>query len=235
MIGEDTAEGIELGNETPIGEAFLAFQKYVKEQSRLGVLLTVCSKNDEENALDGLNHPDGLLKPSDFISIKANWEPKSENIAASAEEIGILPESFVFADDNPAEREIVRSQLNISAPEISSPEDYIRIFDRNGFFEPTSISKDDISRNEMYKANAERTRFAARFESYSDYLLSLNMTAEIEPFSSVYLPRITQLTNKSNQFNLTTKRYTQNEIEEISSKSTRTRASSSSNANGFTR
>ena len=74
-------------------------------------------------------HPDGLLKPSDFISIKANWEPKSENIAASAEEIGILPESFVFADDNPAEREIVRSQLYISAPEISSPEDYIRIFD----------------------------------------------------------------------------------------------------------
>ena len=73
VIGEDTAEGIELGNETPIGEAFLAFQKYVKEQSRLGVLLTVCSKNDEENALDGLNHPDGLLKPSDFISIKANW------------------------------------------------------------------------------------------------------------------------------------------------------------------
>lgn len=216
VIGEDTAEGIELGNETPIGEAFLAFQKYVKEQSRLGVLLTVCSKNDEENALDGLNHPDGLLKPSDFISIKANWEPKSENIAASAEEIGILPESFVFADDNPAEREIVRSQLNISAPEISSPEDYIRIFDRNGFFEPTSISKDDISRNEMYKANAERTRFAARFESYRDYLLSLNMTAEIEPFSAVYLPRITQLTNKSNQFNLTTKRYTQNEIEEIS-------------------
>lgn len=133
VIGEDTAEGIELGNETPIGEAFLAFQKYVKEQSRLGVLLTVCSKNDEENALDGLNHPDGLLKPSDFISIKANWEPKSENIAASAEEIEILPESFVFADDNPAEREIVRSQLNISAPEISSPEDYIRIFDRNGF------------------------------------------------------------------------------------------------------
>ena len=163
-----------------------------------------------------MNHPDGLLKPSDFISIKANWEPKSENIAASAEEIGILPESFVFADDNPAEREIVRSQLNISAPEISSPEDYIRIFDRNGFFEPTSISKDDISRNEMYKANAERTRFAARFESYRDYLLSLNMTAEIEPFSAVYLPRITQLTNKSNQFNLTTKRYTQNEIEEIS-------------------
>lgn len=215
VIGEDTAEGIELGNETPTGEAFLAFQKYIKEQSRLGVLLTVCSKNDEENALDGLNHPDGLLKPSDFISIKANWEPKSENIAASAEEIGILPESFVFADDNPAEREIVRSQLNISAPEICSPEDYIRIFDRNGFFEPSSISKDDISRNEMYKSNAERTQFAARFESYQDYLLSLNMTAEIEPFSAVYLQRITQLTNKSNQFNLTTKRYTQNEIEEI--------------------
>lgn len=215
VISDDTVEGIEIGNETPSGEAFLAFQNYVKEQTQLGVMLTVCSKNDEENALEGLNHPDGVLKPSDFISIKANWEPKNENIAASAEEISILPDSFVFVDDNPAEREIVRSQLNVSTPEISAPEEYIRVLDRNGFFEVTSLSDDDISRNDMYKANAQRIKSSAKFKSYNDYLLSLEMTAEIEEFSPVYLQRITQLTNKSNQFNLTTRRYTQNEIEEI--------------------
>lgn len=216
VIGDDTVEGIEIGHETASGEAFLAFHSYVKEQAQLGVMLTVCSKNDEENALEGLNHPQGILKPEDFISIKANWESKDRNISESADEIGILPESFVFADDNPAEREIVRSMLNISAPELSSPEEYITILDRNGFFEVTSFSQDDVSRNDMYKANIKRTQSVAKFESYNDYLLSLEMTAEIEPFTPVYLQRIVQLTNKSNQFNLTTRRYTQNEMEHIS-------------------
>ncbi len=215
VIGDDTVEGIEIGHETPLAEAYLAFQNYLKEQTQLGVLLTVCSKNDEENALDGLNHPDGVLKPEDFVSIKANWEPKDRNIAQSAEELGLLTESFVFVDDNPAEREIVSMQLGVSVPEMNAPEEYIRTIDRNGFFEVTQFSSDDISRNDMYKANLKRTQSAAKFESYRDYLLSLEMTAEIEPFSPVYIQRITQLTNKSNQFNLTTRRYTQNEIEEI--------------------
>ena len=217
VIGDDGVDGIEIGHETATAEAFYAFQKYVKEQQKIGVLLGVCSKNDYENAVTGLNHPDGVLKPDDFISIKANWEPKDSNIAVMAEEIGILPESIVFADDNPAEREIVSGQLNVQSPSLENPENYIKIIDRSGFFEVTSFSDDDINRNAMYKANAQRVKVSKKFENYDDYLLSLEMTAEIEEFKSIDLQRITQLTNKSNQFNLTTKRYTQNEIEKISS------------------
>lgn len=216
VIGDDGIDGIEIGHETAAAEAYLAFQKYIKEQQKIGVLLGVCSKNDYENAAAGLNHPDSILKPDDFINIKANWNPKDSNIAAMAEEIGILPESIVFADDNPAEREIVSGQFNIQTPLLESPENYINVIDRSGFFEVTSFSDDDINRNDMYKANAQRVKVSKKFENYDDYLLSLEMTAEIEEFKSIDLQRITQLTNKSNQFNLTAKRYTQNEIEEIS-------------------
>lgn len=219
VIGDDGVDGIEIGHETAAAEAFYAFQKYVKEQQKIGVLLGVCSKNDYENAVTGLNHPDGVLKPDDFISIKANWEPKDSNIAVMAEEIGILPESIVFADDNPAEREIVSGQLNVQSPSLENPENYIKIIDRSGFFEVTSFSDDDVNRNDMYKANAQRVKVSKKFENYDDYLLSLEMTAEIEEFQNIDLQRIAQLTNKSNQFNLTTKRYTQNEIEKISSDS----------------
>lgn len=219
VIGDDGVNGIEIGHETAAAEAFYAFQKYVKEQQKIGVLLGVCSKNDYENAVTGLNHPDGVLKPDDFISIKANWEPKDSNIAVMAEEIGILPESIIFADDNPAEREIVSGQLNVQSPSLENPENYIKIIDRSGFFEVTSFSDDDVNRNDMYKANAQRVKVSKKFENYDDYLLSLEMTAEIEEFQNIDLQRITQLTNKSNQFNLTTKRYNQNEIEKISSDS----------------
>lgn len=217
VIGDDGIDGIEIGHETALGEAFYAFQKYVKEQQKIGVLLGVCSKNDYENAVAGLNHPDGVLKPDDFISVKANWNPKDLNIEDMAEEIGILPESIVFADDNPAEREIVSGQLNVQSPALEGPESYIRVVDRSGFFEVTSFSEDDINRNAMYKANAKRAEVSKKFENYEDYLLSLEMTAEIGEFKSIDLQRITQLTNKSNQFNLTAKRYTQSEIEAISS------------------
>lgn len=216
VIGDDGVDGIEIGHETAAAESFLAFQKYIKEQKKIGVLLGVCSKNDYENAASGLNHPDAVLRPDDFINIKANWEPKDINISNMAQEIGILPESIVFADDNPAEREIVSSQLGVSAPKLSMPENYIREIDKNGFFEVTSFSDDDLKRNEMYKANAERAEVIKKFESYDDYLKSLEMKALIDSFKPLDLQRITQLTNKSNQFNLTTKRYTLAEIEKIS-------------------
>ena len=216
VVGDDGVDGIEIGHETATAEGYLAFQNYVKQQQKIGILLTVASKNDYENAVAGLNHPDGVLRPADFINIKANWEPKDMNISQMAQEIGILPESIVFADDNPAEREIVSAQLGIAAPVIDVPENYIRVIDRNGFFEVTSFSDDDIKRNDMYKANAQRAEVIKRFENYDDYLKSLEMTAVIDKFQSVDLQRITQLTNKSNQFNLTTRRYTQTEIEEIS-------------------
>ncbi len=215
VIGDDGVSGIDIGMETAAAEAYRAFQQYIKEQKQIGVMLSVCSKNDYENALAGLEHPDGVLKPDDFLCIKANWEPKDVNVENIAHETGILPESIVFADDNPAEREIVSSQLGIKTPELDNPEDYIRIIDRNGFFEVTAFTSDDLRRNEMYRQNAERAAVCRQYENYSDYLLSLEMKAVIEGFRSMYIPRITQLTNKSNQFNLTTKRYTQQEIEKV--------------------
>ena len=129
--------------------------------------------------------------------------------------MNILPESLVFVDDNPAEREIVRTHAEgVSVPEIGSPEQYVRVLDHNGYFEVTSLSEDDRKRNEMYKANAQRAAQQASFTDYGAYLKSLQMKAVIRPFEALYMARIAQLTNKSNQFNLTTKRYTQAQIEE---------------------
>jgi FkbH-like protein len=146
--------------------------------------------------------------------IKANWDPKDRNIAATAYTMNLGADSFVFVDDNPTERALVeRSIRGIAVPELGVPDSYIRIIDRNGFFEVTSFSADDAKRNEMYKANAQRELMQSEFADYGEYLLSLSMVGEIQPFSEIYIPRITQLTNKSNQFNLTTKRYTQSEIE----------------------
>ncbi len=216
VIGDDGLEGIEIGKENAEAESYDEFQRYVKEHKKLGVILAVCSKNDYENAVMGLEHPESVLSPDDFISIMANWESKDRNIAAIAEELSILPESIVFADDNPAERHIVSEQLGVAAPELTSPESYIRTLDRNGYFEVTSFSEDDLKRNDMYRENIQRERQRQSFENYEDYLLSLDMHAVIEDFRPVFLQRITQLTNKSNQFNLTTKRYTISEMEALS-------------------
>lgn len=222
IVGDDGVDNLELGQETSMGQAYQEFQQYLKAHKEIGVLLNVCSKNEEENAIAGLNHQDGILKPEDFIVIKANWEPKSRNIAQIAKELNIMPDSLVFVDDNPAEREIVRQQLEmVAVPEVSTVEHYIHEIDRHGYFEVVNLSKDDLERNKMYKANAERSKIEASFEHYEDYLLSLEMNAVIKPFESIYMSRIAQLTNKSNQFNLTTKRYSQAEIEEAAADETR--------------
>lgn len=216
IVGDDGVENLEIGKETAEAMAYFEFQQYVKAHKDLGVLLTVCSKNEEENALAGLSHPEGVLRPDDFVAIKANWLPKDKNIVDTAEELNILSEAFVFVDDNPAEREIVRGQLGGTAvPEIGEVTDYIRVLDRSGYFETVTLSEDDLKRNDMYRANAQRAKAQSRFADYHDYLLSLEMTAEIGDFSPLYLQRITQLTNKSNQFNLTTKRYTAEQMEAV--------------------
>ena len=179
-------------------------------------MLNINSKNEYENAVAGLEHPEGILKPDDFILIKANWEPKSKNIVEIASEMNVLPDSLVFVDDNPAEREIVAAQVpGVAVPVIGTPEQYIRVLDHAGFFEVTELSEDDRKRNEMYKANLERQRQQSSFGDYREYLRSLQMKGTIRPFESVYMARIAQLTNKSNQFNLTTKRCTQSEIEQF--------------------
>lgn len=216
VVGDDGVDGIEIGQENGVAQSYYEFQIYLKLLKSLGILLTVCSKNDHENAVAGLNHPEGALRPDDFVLIKANWENKDRNIAETAEQLSILPESIVFVDDNPAERAIVRAQLKgVIAPEMDNVENYIATIDRGGYFETTTFSEDDIKRNDMYKANALRAAQQATFGDYSEYLRSLEMRAMIDDFLPIYLARITQLTNKSNQFNLTTKRYTVEEIETV--------------------
>lgn len=215
IVGDDGVENLALGQETTLGQAYSEFQNYLKQLKSTGVLLNVISKNEHENAIAGIHHPQMLLTEEDFISIKANWDPKSKNLVDMASELTLLPESFVFVDDNPAEREIVRQMVKGCAiPELDTVDEYISAIDKGGYFESVGLSADDIGRNEMYKKNAERAKLSASFDNIKDYLLSLKMHADIKAFEPVYMQRIAQLTNKSNQFNLTTRRYTQEEIEQ---------------------
>ena len=216
VIGDNGQQGIDIGHETGLSEAYTEFQEYIKAHKQLGILLAVDSKNDYENAIDGLNHPDTVLTPDDFVTIKANWNTKDLNIEEISNQVSILTDSFVFVDDNPAEREIVSAQIQgIAVPDIESVESYITTLDRNGYFELTSYTTDDIKRNDMYQANIKRLKSEKSFANYDEYLKSLEMSALIDDFDPVYLSRIVQLTNKSNQFNLTTKRYTQTEMENV--------------------
>lgn len=216
IIGDDGVDNIIIGPDTSSGQVFTEFQGYLKEHKSLGVLLNINSKNEYENAIAGLKHPSSLLNPNDFIIIKANWDPKNENIKRIAEELNIGEDSLVFIDDNPAERQIVKNYVNgISTPDINVPENYIKIIDHNGYFEMTNFSKEDLNKSELYKSNIKRKELASNFNNYADYLKSLKMKAEIQDFKAIYLERISQLTNKSNQFNLTTKRYSLSDIERI--------------------
>ncbi len=213
VVGDDGVEGIQIGPEVPVGQIYSEFQQYIKELKSIGILLAVNSKNDEENALAGLNHPDSSLKPDDFASIKANWNNKDMNMKSIAAQLNLGADSFVFIDDNPAEREIVKqANLGVSVPEMDRVENYLRMIDRSGFFEVTSLTNDDLSRAEMYKANARRVQLQENTGSFEDFLKSLEMKAQIREFEPVYIQRIAQLTNKSNQFNLTTLRCSESDI-----------------------
>lgn len=216
IVGDDGPENLAIGQESAQGETFYEFQEYLKAQKDLGILLNIDSKNEYENAIAGLNVKGSALSPDDFILIKANWEPKDRNLLAIAKELNLGEDSLVFVDDNPAERMIVAGQVpGVAVPEMESPETYIRMLDHSAFFEVTNFSADDASRNEMYKANIQREQLQASFADYEDYLKSLEMTAEIKPFAGEVIPRISQLTNKSNQFNLTTLRCSVADIEEM--------------------
>lgn len=213
VIGDDGIQGIQLGEESPSGRAFTALQRYLKLVSQTGVLLNVNSKNEVEIAKSGFSRPESVLHEEDFICFTANWQPKDENLAQMASQLNLLPESFVFLDDNPAEREIVRRCFPQTAvPELTEPEHYVRTLARSGYFEVTSLSADDKKRSEMYRENAQRAQAQAAFSDYSDYLRSLEMKAVIAPFDTAHAARITQLMNKTNQFNLTTRRYTDAEV-----------------------
>lgn len=217
VIGDDGVDNIEIGQETSLGQVYEEFQSYIKKYRDIGVLLTVNSKNEEGNALAGFERPDSVLKRNDFIVFKANWDTKNKNLTDTAASLNLGTDSFVFVDDNPAEREIIRQNCDgagVIDIDGNAPEHYIMTLDRAGFFEVTQFSEDDKKRNEMYVANAQREKAQVSYADYGEYLKSLEMKGEIQPFIPTYMSRISQLTNKSNQFNLTTKRYSQTEIEE---------------------
>lgn len=217
VVGDDGAQNLILGRDHPVGEAFLDFQRYVKNLQRRGVILAVCSKNELENAKAGFSHPDSILSVEDFSAFKANWNPKPDNIREIAAELNIGLDSIVFVDDNPAERALVANELpQVATPEIgNSVCRFAEILESEHYFEPHKVVQEDLERVGYYNSNAQRSAAQAAFGNYDEYLVSLEMKAEIAPFAPVYLERITQLINKTNQFNLTTRRYTSAEVEAI--------------------
>ncbi len=217
VIGDDGPDKIKIGRETPDAEAYTAFQEYCLSLRNRGVILAVCSKNDEEVAKKGFAHPDSVLKLEHFAAFRANWSPKHENIQSIAAELNLGVDSFVFVDDNPAERALVEAQLPmVMVPDVGNDvSGFIDILESGRYFEAVAISAEDLQRAAQYAENAQRTSLQSKFKSYGEYLDSLAMVAEIDAFRPEYLDRITQLTNKTNQFNLTTRRYTQAEIEAL--------------------
>jgi FkbH-like protein len=215
VIGDDGLQNLILGKDHPVGEAYVDFQRYVKNLRRRGVILAVCSKNDEEDAKEGFSHPDSVLKLEDFSAFKSNWNTKPENIREIASELNIGLDSIVFVDDNPAERALVEEQLpEVAVPNVGSDVSvFAEVLEQEHYFEGDKVVQDDLSRSAFYSSNTERSACQARFSNYGDFLASLQMTAEIGSFRPVYLERITQLINKTNQFNLTTRRYTSGEVE----------------------
>ncbi|WP_233704459.1 HAD-IIIC family phosphatase [Helicobacter cynogastricus] len=215
VIADDGLAGLVIGSESALAESYTAFQRYILELKNRGVLLAICSKNTHENALLALSHENMLLKPSDFACIKANFEPKDRNILEIAKELNLGLDSFVFMDDNPAERALVAAQLpSVAVPDIGQPEDYITRLDEAGYFEPISLSKEDLARAAQYQANAQRQSAQQQFSSYAEFLQSLEMRAVIAPFHANIFERLTQLINKTNQFNCTTKRCTLAQVQE---------------------
>jgi len=218
VIGDDGVQNLVLGRDHPVGEAYGDFQRYVKDLKRRGIILAVCSKNDSEIAKQGFDHPDCILKLEDFSAFRANWNPKPENIRAIAAQLNIGLDSMVLVDDNPAERALVAQELpEVAVPDVGSDVSrFAEIIEHERFFEADKLVQDDLSRSAYYSVNAQRSASENAFSDYGEFLDSLAMRAEIGPFVPVYQERITQLINKTNQFNLTTRRYTSAEVEEIS-------------------
>jgi FkbH-like protein len=214
VIGDDGIEGIQLGPETPEGEVFAAIQRYAKDLKERGIILAVSSKNEDATARSGFSHPDSAFSADDFASFKANWFPKPESIAALAGEINIGIDSLVFLDDNPAERALVRAETPLVAvPELGSDAaTYLDVLDNARYFETLSLSGDDLQRSEQYALNAKLSGAQAQFVDYDSFLKHLEMQGDIQAVSPLYHDRVAQLINKSNQFNVTTRRYTLNEV-----------------------
>nr|WP_254437485.1 HAD-IIIC family phosphatase [Ruegeria arenilitoris] len=218
IVGDDGVNGIKIGQGSAEGEAFLAFQNYLLELKSRGILLAVASKNEDANARAPFDTLDDMaLKFADFVSFKANWGPKPDSIAAIAKELNIGLDAIIFVDDNPAERALVRQSLpEVRVLEVGDdPSEYPYLLSRSGWLETIEITSEDRKKSEQYAANRSRTELAESAVDYDSYLRSLNQKAVIRPFEPEHFDRITQLINKTNQFNLTTQRMTQSEVEAL--------------------
>jgi FkbH-like protein len=215
VIGDDGMEGIALGQGSALGEAYVAFQDYARELTRRGVILAVCSKNDEANAVEPFeHHPEMVLRRPDIASFVANWSDKPGNLRAIAEELNIGLDALVFIDDNPFERNLVRQELPmVAVPEVSDdPTYYPRAIADAGYFEGLSVTDEDRERASQYQGNKARDALKASATDLPSYLRGLEMQLIWKRFDRVGLQRIVQLINKSNQFNLTTRRYTDEDV-----------------------
>nr|WP_255551020.1 HAD-IIIC family phosphatase [Granulicella sp. dw_53] len=209
VIGDDGLEGIHLGLGHAAGEAFLDFQGYCLRLRDRGILLAVCSKNEESTALlPFTQHPGTLLRREHFAAFFANWQDKPANLRAIAAQLNIGLDALVFADDNPFERNLVRREAPEAAvPEL--PEDpalFASTIARAGYFEALALTPEDVARAAQYQANAARTSQLSSATDLDSYLQSLRMQLRHRPFDEANLTRIAQLIGKTNQFNVTTRR-----------------------------
>ena len=219
VVGDDGLEGIQLGHGLGIGKAFTEFQMWVKKLKDRGIIICVCSKNDEDKAKEPFEkHPDMVLRLSDIAVFMANWETKVDNIRAIQQILNIGFDSMVFLDDNPFERNIVREHIpGITVPELpEDPADYLEFLYSLNLFETASYSTTDKDRTKQYQVEAQRVGYAKTFHDEADFLRSLNMVSAVEGFTKFNTPRVAQLSQRSNQFNLRTVRYTEADIEALS-------------------
>jgi FkbH-like protein len=218
VVGDDGLAGIALGQGSVVGEAHLALQRYALELSRRGVLLAVCSKNDEANALEVFDrHPEMLLRRKHISCFVANWEDKATNLRQIARQLNIGTDALVFVDDNPFERNLVRQELpEVAVPELpEDPAGFVTCIASAGYFEGLSVTNEDQERVSQYRANAEREQLRESTTDMAAYLQSLRMELHCGPFDRIGLQRIVQLINKTNQFNLMTRRYTDAEVQAV--------------------
>lgn len=215
VVGDDGLNGIEVGDTSPRGEAFKAFQRSILALWQRGILLAVCSKNEDGIAREVFErHPEMVLRLEHFAAFKANWNPKSENIKSIASELSLGLDSFVFIDDNPAEIEIVRQFCPTVTTFLLGPDpaQYAATLQDTRLFEPIRVTPEDLDRGRQYQVEALRRSHLAQATDMGSYLRSLEMVAVVSPLDETDLPRATQLVNKSNQFNLTTVRRTEAEV-----------------------
>ena len=216
VLGEEGADGIQIGGDYP-GKAFLYFQEALLELSRSGVILAVCSKNNEQDVLEAWDkNPFLLLKKDHFASYRINWADKATNIKEIAEELNLGLDSFVFVDDNPTERELIKQVLPmVSVPEFPAQPYDLPVFFKHlveDYFKVYSITDEDKKKTQQYKANASRAQEQRNFGDFTSFLKSLDIQMTIEKANDFNIQRIAQMTQKTNQFNLTTQRYTDADI-----------------------